>query len=232
MKCMAIRHLEFENLGTFEEVLINAGFEVEYVNAGVQRLETCNWNGADLLVVLGGPIGVYEIANYPWLKEEIERVGQRVRRDLPTLGICLGAQIIAASLGAAVYPGPAKEIGWSPLQLSDAAQESSLKPLEHVEVLHWHGDTFDLPQGATLLASTDLTPHQAFSYQEKTLALQFHAEAHGERMEPWLIGHSVELGVAGIEVPKLRQAGIRRASENACAGQAMFRQWLRETGLS
>jgi len=231
MKCMAIRHLKFEDLGSFEVVLNGAGFEVEYVEAGVQSLDNGQWNSADLVVLLGGPIGVYEVAKYPWLKEEIDLVARRVRQDLPTLGICLGAQIIAAGLGAAVYPGAAKEIGWSSLKLTGAARESCLNSLEHCEVLHWHGDTFDLPHGAILLASTDLTPHQAFSYQGKTLALQFHAEAHGERMEPWLVGHAVELGSAGIDVSQLRQAGIRNAAIRASAGQEMFRHWLHEVGL-
>ena len=231
MKCIALRHLKFEDLGTFEEVLTDKGFEIDYVDAGVQRLDTHDWNAADLVVVLGGPIGVYEVSDYPWLKEEIDFLKQRIHQDLPTLGICLGAQIIAAALGAAVYPGKTKEIGWSSVQLSSAAKDTSLNKLANIEVLHWHGDTFDLPHGATLLASTDLTPHQAFSYARNTLALQFHAEAQGDRMEPWLIGHTLELRVAGIDISKLRQAGLRSTSIKATAGQNMFRQWLRETEL-
>lgn len=232
MKCIAIRHLKFEDLGTFEEVLIEKGFEVDYVDAGVQKFDTYDWNATDLVVVLGGPIGVYEVSKYPWLKDEVDLIRHRLSQRLPTLGICLGAQVIAAALGATVYPNTAKEIGWSALQLCNAAKKSYLSTLDQVEVLHWHGDTFDLPHGATLLASTDITPHQAFSFGDNILALQFHPEVHGERLEPWLIGHTVELSTAKIDIPQLRQAGIRSASRKVIAGQKMFRQWLCQAVLS
>jgi GMP synthase (glutamine-hydrolysing) len=231
MKCIAIRHLKFEDLGSFEEVLIQGGFAVEYLEAGPHALDNWNDDAADLVVVLGGPIGVNEVADYPWLQQEIDLIGHRLRQDRPTLGICLGAQIMAAALGGAVYPGRAKEIGWGPLQLAPAAQNVGLQALAHWDVLHWHGDTFDLPEGASLLASTDLTPHQAFSFGRAALALQFHAEAHGAQMEPWLIGHTLELRNAGIDINQLRQAGLKDAAEKASAGQAMLKQWLIHAGL-
>lgn len=226
MKCIAIRHLKFEDLGTFEEVLIQRGFAVEYLEAGPHALDDWNDDAADLVVVLGGPIGVNEVADYPWLQQEIDLIGRRLRQHRPTLGICLGAQIMAAALGAAVYPGRTKEIGWGPLQLAPAAHSMGLQTLAHWDVLHWHGDTFDLPEGASLLASTDLTPNQAFSYGRCALALQFHAEAHGAHMEHWLIGHTLELRNAVIDINQLRQAGLKNAAAKASAGQAMLEQWL------
>ncbi|WP_211464135.1 glutamine amidotransferase [Collimonas silvisoli] len=232
MKCIAIRHLKFEDLGIFEETLVEHGIEIEYVEAGLQNLDSCNWDNTDLVVVLGGPIGVYEAADYPWLRQEIEIVRQRLRQDLPTLGICLGAQIMATALGAAVYPGRAKEIGWSALQLSPSGKNAGLQAMDKIDVLHWHGDTFDLPEGATLLASTELTPNQAFPYGRNALALQFHAEVHGARMELWLIGHTLELRTAGIGLAQLRQAGLRGAVIKAAAGQKMLHQWLMQTGLA
>ncbi|QKJ66571.1 glutamine amidotransferase [Deefgea piscis] len=232
MQCIAIRHLQFEDLGIFAEVLIEQGFDITYIDAGMAQFDLSTCHAADLVIILGGPIGVYEASIYPWLTTEIEYVAQRIRQNLPVLGICLGAQIIAAALGAAVYPGKAKEIAWSPLQLAQAAENSFLSALAHVDVLHWHGDTFDLPLGATLLASTALTPHQAFSYGAHTLALQFHAEAHGDKMEPWLIGHTVELHLAGVDIPKLRANGKHNALSKASAGKNMLRQWLRQIGLT
>lgn len=231
MQCLAIRHLAFEDLGLFHEVLVQAGFEVTYFEAGLDNFDSQNWSAADLVVILGGPIGVCEASDYPWLKQEIAVVRQRLLADLPTLGICLGAQVMAAALGAAVYPGQGKEIGWSALQLEDAVQGFGLQALEHTEVLHWHGDTFDLPAGATLLASTPCTPHQAFSYGRNALALQFHAEASGERLEPWLIGHTCELRQAGIDIQALRHVGLQDAAARTQAGQAMLRHWLSRVGL-
>lgn len=226
MKCTAIRHLRFEDLGIFEEVLVQHGFQITYLEAGIDDLNASDVQAADLVVILGGPIGVYETTDYPWLTPEIEAIGQRLQQNRPTLGICLGAQIMAAALGAAVYPGPAKEVGWSRLDLTPAAHATGLRWLENVDVLHWHGDTFDLPQGATWLASTALTPHQAFSMGPSALALQFHAEAHGARMEPWLIGHTLELRSAGIDIPGLRSQGLVAVDAKAQAGKAMLQQWL------
>jgi GMP synthase (glutamine-hydrolysing) len=231
MQCLAIRHLQFEDLGLFEDVLRGGGWAIRYCEAGLDDLNAQDWDAADLVVVLGGPIGVYEQADYPWLAQEITLVQHRLRQDRPTLGICLGAQIMAAALGAAVYPGRGKEIGWSALQLHPGAEGLGLEALAQTQVLHWHGDTFDLPAGATLLASTAMTPHQAFAYGNKALALQFHAEAHGARMEPWLIGHTGELRAAGISIPQLRQAGLENADTKAAAGQALFRRWLGHVGF-
>ncbi|NVO05768.1 MAG: glutamine amidotransferase [Rhodoferax sp.] len=231
MQCLAIRHLAFEDLGSFEPVLQHSGFAVEYRNAGVQSLDTADWLSADLLVVLGGPVGVYDSADYPWLRDEIAGLESRIRRDLPTLGICLGAQLIAAALGASVYAGPAREIGWSTLQLTAPGHASCLRALERVEVLHWHGDTFALPKYAVPLASTALTANQAFAYGHGTLALQFHPEVWGDQLEPWLIGHTVELRQAGVDIQTLRSRGALNADLKAAAGQEMLRNWLFETGL-
>jgi GMP synthase (glutamine-hydrolysing) len=231
VKCVAIRHLKFEDLGIFEEVLVRQGFEIAYFEAGLDNFDSLNWGAADLIVTLGGPIGVYETSDYPWLRQEIDIIAHRLRLDRPTLGICLGAQIMAAALGAAIYPGAAKEIGWSKLQLAPAAEHYGLQALAHTAVLHWHGDTFGLPEGAVLLASTDSTPNQAFSYGRAALALQFHAEVNGARMEPWLIGHTMELRNAGIDIHQLRRAAQINVAERVTAGQDMLERWLAFVGL-
>lgn len=232
MKCVAIRHLKFEDLGIFEEVLIRRGFDIAYFEAGLDSFDALDWEAADLVVALGGPIGVYETEDYPWLRQEIDIIARRLRLDGPTLGICLGAQVMAAALGAAVYRGAKKEVGWSKLQLTPAAKTYGLEALAQTEVLHWHGDTFDLPVGTTLLASTDITPHQAFAYGRTALALQFHAEASGARMESWLIGHTLELRNTGIDIKQLRQAGLTDLAKKTVAGQNMLEQWLTHVGLA
>nr|WP_294863825.1 glutamine amidotransferase [uncultured Pseudogulbenkiania sp.] len=232
MKCLALRHVAFEDLGVFDTVLKQFGYDVEYRQAGIDRMEADDWLSPDLLVVLGGPIGVYEQADYPWLGGEIDGVARRLTQGRPTLGICLGAQIMAAALGARVYPGRAKEIGWGAVSLSAAGNLSSLSCLQEVPLLHWHGDTFDLPAGAQLLASTELTPHQAFAWGNNALALQFHPEVDGHLIEAWLIGHSGELQHAGLSVPELRAASHRFADHAARAGAAMLGAWLQQLGTT
>lgn len=173
----ALRHVAFEDLGYFSDLLSERGHDVDYIDVpsiGVRGIEA---DSPDLLVILGGPIGAFDDADYPFLAEECQLIKDRLERDLPTLGICLGAQLMARALGARVVPGE-KEIGWSPLTLTKAGAASCLRHVAEpgLSVLHWHGDTFDLPSGAKLLASTDLCPHQAFSWGTSALALQFHPE--------------------------------------------------------
>jgi GMP synthase (glutamine-hydrolysing) len=206
---VALRHIAFEDLDALEAPLRDAGFEVTYVDTATAReLDfTDSALAADLLVVLGGPMGVYETASYPFLATEIDLVRRRLGSKQAVLGICLGAQIIAAALDARVYPGQAgKEIGWGSLSLTEAGHASVLKGIgESHKVLHWHGDTFDLPDGATLLASTPRYPNQAFSYGDSGLALQFHLEASATGLERWYQGHAAELATEAIEVAALRE---------------------------
>lgn len=133
---------------------------------------------------------------------------------------------MAAALGARVYPGPAKEIGWSALDLQDGAAPNPLAALRNVPVLHWHGDTFDLPEDGTLLASTPICANQAFSRGPNVLGLQFHPEVLGARFEHWLLGHANELATAGIDPGMLRRDAQRYADDLEKAGAAMLSGWL------
>ena len=226
MKCIALLHVAFEDLGIFGPVLEARGYRIECRQAGVTPLADAEWAGADLVVVLGGPIGAYEAGRYPWLADEIAGLRMRLDLRLPTLGICLGAQLMAAALGARVYPGPAKEIGWSELTLTVVGRQSCLAALDGAPVLHWHGDTFDLPEGAVRLASTALTPNQAFALGGHGLATQFHAEVDGAAIETWLIGHTCELAQAGIDVGELRARTVAVRLQAAAAGRLMLERWL------
>jgi GMP synthase (glutamine-hydrolysing) len=226
MKCIALQHLAFEDLGLFAEVLANAGYEVDYRQAGVSPLTSDDWRGAELVVVLGGPIAAYDTATYPWLHDELAGLRERLVLERPTLGLCLGAQLMASALGARVYPCASKEIGWAPVELNEAGKASCLAPLDGAPVLHWHGDTFDVPPGADLLARTAATPHQAFSRGRHALALQFHPEADPARIEPWLIGHACELAQAGIDIPALRAQSAALGSTSRAAAAAVLTTWL------
>ncbi len=221
----AIRHVGFEDLGSFEAPLRAAGYQIEYIDAAERDLGQLDPLAADLLLVLGGPIGVYDHDRYPLLSDELEILRARLAADKPTLGICLGAQLMAAALGSRVYPGPAKEIGWSTLELA-ASDYQPLAALRDVAVLHWHGDTFDLPQGCTLLASTPLCRQQAFARGQNVLGLQFHPEVRGVRFEHWLLGHASELASSGIDPVALRHDAKRHASALERASAIFLGDWL------
>lgn len=220
-----IRHVAFEDLGLFAAPLAARGWEISYADAGIDDIAAAIAE-ADLAVICGGPIGVYETDRYPFLLDELAAIGARVGAGRPTLGLCLGAQLIAAALGAPVYPGRRKEIGWGHLQLSIDGRGSCLAGLSGVPVLHWHGDTFDMPPGAALLASSDLYPHQAFGIGPAVLGLQFHAEADPARIEQWLIGHAAELAAGGIDIPALRArtAAVSGIVEPAAA--VLLNRWM------
>ena len=130
----------------------------------------------DLLVVLGGPMGVYDERDYPWLVREKEFLKQAINTGTRVLGICLGAQLIADVLGARVYPNDQKEIGWFPIEGMQAPGKIGPLLTRAGKVFHWHGDTFDLPAGATHLAKSPACKNQAFSVGDQILALQFHLE--------------------------------------------------------
>lgn len=227
---VAIRHVPFEDLDGFAGILDERGYRVSYREAPVDDLTTPEIAAADLLIVLGGPIGVYETEAYPFLRREIALLECRLAQNRPTLGICLGAQLMAKALGARVFAGPAKEIGWGRLQLTGAGLSSCLEPLadDGAVVLHWHGDTFDLPAGVTRLAGNASYENQAFAFGARALALQFHAEADPRQLEEWYVGHAVELSSAGISIPELRAATADVAGRLQSQAERIFGRWLRQ----
>src|SRR3546814_419265 len=154
-------------------------------------------------------MGVYEIDKHPWIPHELERLRARIAADRPTVGVCLGSQMIAAALGARVYPGPVKEVGFAPVTLTDAGRASPLAPVGDTPILHWHGDTFDLPEGATLLASTAHYANQAFAKGPNLLALQCHPEVDGEGLEDWLVRADRYLAAAGTDAATIRADAAR-----------------------
>lgn len=159
---VAIQHLAFEDLGSFGAVFQDRGMDITHLQAGVDDVGQA-LREADIAVVLGGPIGVYETEAYPFLAAEVAALRQRMQARRPTLGICLGSQIMAQALGGRVYPGPQKEIGWGELVLSEAGQGSPLRHLRGTSVLHWHGDTFDLPPRPSCWPRPRCTPTRPFA---------------------------------------------------------------------
>ncbi|MGA9852908.1 MAG: glutamine amidotransferase [Gammaproteobacteria bacterium] len=222
---LAIRHVPFEDLGCFETPLAEAGYAIRYVDAPTAdftRLGQADW---DLLVVLGGPIGVHEQEDYPFLSDELRLLETRLRRKAPTLGICLGSQLMAHVLGARVHKSRAVEIGWKSLTFTDAGRDSSLWHFQK-PVFHWHGESFELPAGARPLAFTDLCPHQAFSFGGALLALQFHPEVTARGLEQWYVGHTSELRAHGLSLAGLRQDATRFAPAMGRQAAAFLHDWL------
>ena len=235
-EAIAITHVAFEDLGSLQEVLEERGFRIRLVDACTADHATFAALDPELLVVLGGPIGAYDTAAHPFLIQEIALLRRRLQARAPTLGICLGAQLMAAALGAAVYPGRnGKEIGWAALRAgTDAAACPALAELlaPGVQVLHWHGDTFDLPAGADHLAATAQYPNQAFALGPKVLALQFHPEVQAGALERWYVGHACELGAARIDVQQLRAESLAHAPLLQRPARRFWHAWLNQAFAS
>ena len=221
----AFRHVGFEDLGSFAPSLREAGFTIEYVNVPIDDIVSINPLSADIVIVLGGPIGVYDDASYPFISHEINFLRERLKADRPTFGVCLGAQLMAAALDARVYPG-AREIGWAPVDLTASGKRSPLAILEGLSLLHWHGDTFDLPDQCELLASTEVCRHQAFRRGPNVIGLQFHPEPFAANLEYWLVGHANELAANDIDPVALRRDAMHHAPALEHASNRMLSAWI------
>lgn len=175
MRVHYLQHVSFERLGCIEEWLLEKGCETThtrfYASATLPDIETI-----DMLIILGGPMSIHDEAQFPWLAEEKTFIRQAVESGKAVLGICLGAQLIAAALGARVYRNPEKEIGWFPVRGILTEQPEIFQFPAEVTVFHWHGETFDLPPNAVRLAQSKACTHQAFQVGNTVMGLQFHLE--------------------------------------------------------
>lgn len=176
-------------LGNLEPVLLAQGFSLTVLQLPQDQAALAAQDplAPDLVVILGGAMGVYEKEKYPFLQKEIDLLQARLQKKRPILGICLGAQLMASALGARVYPGPIKELGWYPLQPTPEGLRSPLAPLLETgsQVFQSHGDHYDAPPGATILARTSAYEYQAFSVGTYALATQFHPEVTPRMMTQW-----------------------------------------------
>ncbi|WP_066795153.1 glutamine amidotransferase [Sphingomonas soli] len=224
-KGLIVRHVPYEGIAGFREPIEAAGYELDRFDVTDPGFWQLDLTTPDLVILMGGPMGVYEQDAHPWIRCEIDRLAKRVERGLPTLGVCLGAQMIAAAMGADVHPGPVKEVGFAPVSLH---VDSPLRHVDEVPVLHWHGDTFTLPDNVELLASSTAYAHQAFRRGAEILALQFHAEmGEDPRFEAWLESGADYVTEAGNSPERLRADHDALGSGAVEAGRAMIREWLR-----
>ncbi len=177
MDVHVLQHVPFEGLGSIASWLADRQAAVSFTRF-YEASTLPAIGGTDLVIVLGGPMGVHDEDRYPWLAEEKRFVRQCIDTGVAVLGICLGAQIIASVLGARVYANAEKEIGWFPIDFLPIAAAGDIFTgfPDHIEVFHWHGDTFDLPDCAGHIARSAACAHQAFVFRERVVGLQFHLE--------------------------------------------------------
>lgn len=228
-RALVIRHTPWEDIAGFGAPIEAAGYRLEPVDVDDPAFATLDFDPFDLVIPLGGPMGVYQRERYPWIDGEIARLSRRIAADAPVLGVCFGAQMVAAAMGKEVYRGPTREVGFAPVTLTDAGRASPLRHIDGIPILHWHGDSFDLPEGATLLASTPAYAQQAFVHGN-TLALQCHAEMGLDpSFEQWLDGSDNYLAKACTDAATLRRDYAALGPACVAAGQALIAEWL--TGL-
>ena len=195
-----------------------------------------DWREFDAIIAMGGPMSVNDEAELPWLTEEKQAIGDAVRGGMPFWGVCLGVQLLASSLGARVYPGPEPEVGLLPVELTDDGRadpvfgglDSSLATLQ------WHGDTFDLPDGAVRLASSPAYANQAFRFQ-RAYGVQFHLEVSAEMAREWAqvpeYVASLERTLGAEGAPAFLSEIEESADEMRSAGRALFERWLDRVAL-
>ncbi len=209
---LVLQHIDCEGLGSFEPVILSRGLKPVFINAGKGDKLPEGTKDFCALILLGGPIGVYETERYPFLEEEMRLIQEFADKGTPILGICLGAQLIAESLGGKVYKGNRKEIGWYRLYFTgEGRKEKLFKTMPDVSVVfQWHGDTFELPDGAVRLAYNHSYPNQAFKMGENIYGLQFHLEVTEDMVTEWMEEYKEEVNGNEAIRPDIIYADTKR----------------------
>lgn len=225
MAVVVLQHVPEEGPGRVADALERAGRPVRTIPLFDNASVPVGPGGIDGLVVMGGPMSVGDVATYPHLAAERDLIADCLDAQVPILGICLGSQLLASTLGATVRPGPAPELGWLPVQLTaDAAADPLMTSLPgRFEPLHWHGDIFDLPAGSVLLARSAATPVQAFRYGDTAYGLLFHLEADTDQVSAMASAFPDDLVAADVEVDALTDP--LRVEAVAPLADAVFDAW-------
>lgn len=238
LRAIVLKHAEFEGPARIAELLAESGYAVEIRSLHRGDAVPAKLERQDLLVVMGGPMGVGEIdaPGYAFLRREVELLRARIEQDAPVLGVCLGAQLLAHAAGARVYPmsdGPGVrlyEVGWAPIRFHLEQGDDALSGLPaEASALHWHGDTFDLPRGARLLASSAVCRNQAFRLGRRAFGLQFHCEVARDDVEAFLRADAEYLtrAVGSDAAARLREQTDRHLDAARRVGDLLLRNVLR-----
>jgi GMP synthase-like glutamine amidotransferase len=231
MRTLVLQHIACEPPGVYEDVLNERGASIRRVE--LDEGETLpDWRKFSAIVAMGGPMSVNDEEELPWLRTEKAFIAEAVRAGVPFFGACLGAQLLAASLGAEVVSGPAPEVGLLPVFLTEAAATDPVfagLPRELL-TLQWHGDTFSLPEGAVLLASSPSYPNQAFRWGRSAYGIQFHLELSREMAAQWTqvpaYADALERVLGPGSATALVDQLAARADNLRADGRQMFERWL------
>jgi GMP synthase (glutamine-hydrolysing) len=223
----ALQHVATEPLGTIADALLARGIDVEYVRVYAGEAVPASLGDAAGLMVMGGPMGVYEQNELPFLRDEIRLIESALRDEKPVFGVCLGSQLLATALGAEVRQGERKEIGWFAVSLTEEGQRDRLfgNVAPSFNAYHWHGDVFDLPRGAVQLASSEQTTHQAFRFGSRAYGLLFHLEATPQIVSDMVTAFAGELAeerMSGDEIISSMNDHLPALKE---IGATVFTRW-------
>ena len=227
-----IQHIEVETPGLIAKALTAAGCQIKTILSHTGQPVPKNMTGLDGLVVMGGPPSVYEQDKFPYLRDELRLIESALAANKPILGVCLGSQLLAAALGARVYPGRQKEIGWYPVTLTDDARQDVLlgELPDQFTPLHWHGDIFDLPKDAVALASSALTPLQAYRYGANAYGFLCHLEVTDRHVADWVTLFADEMHRAGTDARAILAGAKKHLPPLQKLGAAVFARWAGTLG--
>lgn len=221
-----LQHDPTIHLGNIGPVLVEHGYDLRIVDVTTVDVSTIDPSEADLVVVLGGEMGAYQTDEFPFLDAEKELLRERLGAQRPTLGVCLGAQLMAGALGQRVYKGDTMQIGYRRVEPTEAGVASPIRHFDGVPVVQWHGDTFELPEEATLLASSSDYSNEAFAIGDFALAVQFHPEVTDDMHESWVADGYNELDEYAIDPDALRRDREAHSARMQEASRAAFGEWL------
>lgn len=226
-RILVVEHVPHEGLGMIAQGL--SGFDLEYMRVYETGKAEVSPEGYSALIVMGGPMGVYEADIYPFINGEMELIKEALKKDVPVLGVCLGSQLLAGAAGARVYKGGKKEIGWYNVSITDEGSSDRLflgLP-DEFPVFQWHGDTFDVPSNAVNLASSDLFPHQVIKVGKRAYGFQFHFEVTEKMIGEWIEINEGELKAANIDPKKIIKETPEKIAGLHRLGRAIVQRFAR-----